>query len=103
MVHLRASLSPNPRHLPPPTHTHIASVHPTSAHTHIHTYTHCSVHSTSAHTHIHTHTLLLFIQQASTVPGTGKFCGRVQGKLNMMPILEKYVISCVGSVGKLAK
>ena len=86
MVHLRASLSPNPRHLPPPTHTHIASVH-----------------STSAHTHIHTHTLLLFIQQASTVPGTGKFCGRVQGKLNMMPILEKYVISCVGSVGKLAK
>ena len=50
----------------------------------------------------HTH-FFLFIQQASTVPGTGRFCGRVQGELNIMPILEKYVISCVGSAGELAK
>ena len=58
------------------------------------------------HTHTHTHTLLLFIQQASTVPGTGRFCGRVQGELNelnMMSFLEKYVISCVGSAGDLDK
>ena len=75
MVHLRASLSPNPCQPPSSTHTH-------------------------------THTLLLFIQQASTVPGTGRFCGRVQGELNelnMMPFLEKYVISCVGSAGDLDK
>ena len=77
----------------------------TTPHTHIffcsfnkctHTYAH-------THTHTHTHTWLLFIQQASTVPGTGRFCGRVQGELNIMPILEKYVISCVGSAGELAK
>ena len=97
MVHLRASLSPNPCQPPSSTHTHI--------HTHTHTHT-VSVYSTSAHTHIHTHTLLLFIQQASTVPGTGRFCGRVQGELNelnMMSFLEKYVISCVGSAGDLDK
>ena len=96
MVHLRASLSPNPCHPTPPPHTHIFSVHSTSAHTHIRARAH-------THTHTHTHTWLLFIQQASTVPGTGRFCGRVQGELNIMPILEKYVISCVGSAGELAK
>ena len=88
MVHLRASLSPNARHHNPP-HTHFF-LFIQQVHTHI-------------RTHTHTHTWLLFIQQASTVPGTGRFCGRVQGELNIMPILEKYVISCVGSAGELAK